>query len=177
MTGFGNEFTSEDPRCAGALPEGQNNPQKCNYGLYAEQLSGSAFTAPRDSNKRSWLYRIRPSVMHKPFELMEPGNFTNNWTDTHPNPNQLRWKPFDIPNKNGKKVDFVEGLATVCGAGDARARHGCGVHIFACNASMTNRCFYNSDGEMLIVPQQGPLLITTEFGMMHVHPNEICVIQ
>ncbi|KOX80035.1 Homogentisate 1,2-dioxygenase, partial [Melipona quadrifasciata] len=67
LTGFGNEFSSEDERCPGALPVGQNNPQRCPYGLYAEQLSGTSFTAPRFRNRRSWLYRVRPSVVHKPF--------------------------------------------------------------------------------------------------------------
>ncbi|CAH1799036.1 unnamed protein product, partial [Owenia fusiformis] len=176
LPGFGSEFESEDPRCPGVLPKGQNNPQKCPYGLYAEQLSGSAFTAPRESNKRSWLYRIRPSVQHKPFSNFPSGNFTNKFVDCHPNPNQLRWHPFDIP-KDSEKQDFVSGISTVCGAGDPCSRHGIGIHIYACNTSMTNKAFYNSDGDFLIVPQQGSLHIYTEFGQMHVAPNEICVIQ
>ncbi|KAG7275057.1 hypothetical protein CRUP_001777 [Coryphaenoides rupestris] len=150
MSGFGNEFSSEDPRCPGSLPEGQNSPQVCPYGLYAEQLSGSAFTCPRPANKRSWLYRILPS---------------------------MRWLPFTIPKSSETKVDFVAGLHTLCGAGDARSRNGIGIHVYACNASMADRCFNNSDGDFLIVPQQGELLITTEFGKMLVEPKEICVIQ
>lgn len=177
MSGFGNEFASEDPRCPGALPEGQNNPQKCKYGLYAEQLSGTAFTAPRESNERSWLYRIRPSAQHEPFKPMKNYLLTNEWNLVPPNPNQMRWHPFDIPNPSKKKVDFVEGLATICGAGDHRSRHGVAVYIYTCNTSMTDKCFYNSDGDLLIVPQQGGLLITTEFGKMQVDPKEICVIQ
>uniref|UniRef100_A0A673IPV5 Homogentisate 1,2-dioxygenase n=1 Tax=Sinocyclocheilus rhinocerous TaxID=307959 RepID=A0A673IPV5_9TELE len=107
MSGFGNEFASEDPRCPGSLPEGQNNPQVCPYGLYAEQLSGSAFTCPRSTNKRSWLYRILPSVRHKPFTPMSCGDLTENWNEVEPDPNQLRWKPFIIPKSSEKKVDFI----------------------------------------------------------------------
>ncbi|XP_063081113.1 homogentisate 1,2-dioxygenase isoform X4 [Cavia porcellus] len=177
ISGFGNECASEDPRCPGALPEGQNNPQVCPYNLYAEQLSGSAFTCPRGTNKRSWLYRILPSVSHKPFESIDQGNVTHNWDEVDPDPNQLRWKPFEIPKTSQKKVDFVNGLHTLCGAGDIRSNNGLAVHIFLCNSSMDDRCFYNSDGDFLIVPQKGKLLIYTEFGKMCVQPNEICVIQ
>uniref|UniRef100_A0A4X2JW72 Homogentisate 1,2-dioxygenase n=1 Tax=Vombatus ursinus TaxID=29139 RepID=A0A4X2JW72_VOMUR len=177
ISGFGNEFASEDPRCPGALPEGQNNPQVCPYNLYAEQLSGSAFTCPRSTNKRSWLYRILPSVIHKPFESIEQGHLTHNWDEVEPDPNQLRWKPFEIPKASQKKMDFVSGLHTLCGAGDIRSNSGIAIHIFICNASMVNKCFYNSDGDFLIVPQLGKLLIYTEFGKMLVEPNEICVIQ
>ncbi|XP_003967909.1 homogentisate 1,2-dioxygenase [Takifugu rubripes] len=177
MSGFGNEFSSEDPRCPGALPEGQNSPQVCPYGLYAEQLSGSAFTCPRPANKRSWLYRILPSVKHKPFIAAPCGDLTENWNEVEPDPNQLRWLPFSIPTPTKKKVDFATGLHTICGAGDAKSRNGIGVHIYTCNASMVDMCFNNSDGDFLIVPQQGEILITTEFGKMLVEPNEICVIQ
>ncbi|XP_031569436.1 homogentisate 1,2-dioxygenase-like [Actinia tenebrosa] len=174
MSGFGNEFTSE--ALPGALPKGQNNPQKCPYGLYAEQLSGSAFTAPRKDNMRSWLYRIRPSVVHQPFKPVAQGYLTNDWKEVDPDPNQMRWKPFDLPEK-GSTVDFVKGLKTVCGAGDPCSRHGVAIHVYTCNVSMTNKCFYSSDGDLLIVPQQGTILVTTEFGKMQVKPNEICVIQ
>ncbi|KAF7238124.1 Homogentisate 1,2-dioxygenase [Varanus komodoensis] len=177
MSGFGNEFSSEDPRCPGALPKGQNNPQSCPYGLYAEQLSGSAFTCPRSTNRRSWLYRILPSVCHKPFQPMDQGYLTHNWNETAPDPNQLRWKPFEIPTTSQRKTDFITGLHTLCGAGEPRSRNGLAIHIFTCNTSMINRCFSNSDGDFLIVPQQGSLLITTEFGKLLVEPGEICVIQ
>lgn len=89
MSGFGSEFSSEDSRCPGSLPVGQNSPQVCNYGLYAEQLSGSAFTAPRYENRRTWLYRIRPSVGHDPFKVFGKGNITNDWSEQPPDPNQV----------------------------------------------------------------------------------------
>ncbi|VVC93235.1 unnamed protein product [Leptidea sinapis] len=176
LSGFGSEFASEDPRRPGALPIGRNSPQKCPYGLYAEQLSGSAFTAPRNDNKRSWLYRIRPSVVHKPFKRTNIAKYlTHNWDEAEPDPNQSRWMPFDIPA--GDAVDFVSGLHTVCGAGDPRARNGIAIHVYLCNTSMDKSAFYSSDGDLLIVPQQGALRITTEFGIMQVAPNEIAVIQ
>ncbi|XP_043556917.1 homogentisate 1,2-dioxygenase [Chiloscyllium plagiosum] len=177
MAGFGNEFSSEDPSCPGSLPKGQNNPQVCPYGLYAEQLSGSAFTCPRYNNKRSWFYRIVPSVLHKPFTSIPQGNLSYNWDEINPDPNQLRWLPFKIHKASEKMVDFVTGLHTLCGAGDVRSRNGLAIHIYACNTSMENKSFYNSDGDFLLVPQKGNLLITTEFGKMLVEPNEICVIQ
>ncbi|KAJ2945522.1 hypothetical protein O0L34_g339 [Tuta absoluta] len=177
LSGFGSEFSSEDPRRPGALPEGQNSPQRCPYGLYAEQLSGSAFTAPRRDNKRSWLYRIRPSVVHTPFKKYNDAKYlTHKWDEQEPDPNQSRWLPFDIPPPS-KSVDFVAGLHTVAGAGDPRSRHGIAIHVYLCNASMDNSAFYSSDGDLLIVPQQGKLKITTEFGIMEVAPNEIAVVQ
>ncbi|RXN25787.1 homogentisate 1,2-dioxygenase [Labeo rohita] len=150
MSGFGNEFASEDPRCPGSLPEGQNNPQVCPYGLYAEQLSGSAFTCPRSTNKRSWLYRILPSVCHKPFKPMSCGDLTENWNEVEPDPNQLRWKPFNILKSSEKKVDFISGLHTVCGAGDSKSRNGIAIHMYTCNTSMIDKCFQNADGDFLI---------------------------
>jgi len=175
LSGFGNEFSSEDPRCPDSLPKGQNNPQQCPYGTYAEQLSGTAFTVPRAENKRSWLYRIRPSVMHIPFTSVDINNVSSDWKDRKPNPNQLRWNPFTIPT--GTEVDWIEGLNSVCGAGDAAMRSGIAIHIYTCTVSMNNKCFYNSDGDLLIVPQQGNLTVKTEFGIMRVEVNEIVVIQ
>ncbi|XP_019875340.1 homogentisate 1,2-dioxygenase [Aethina tumida] len=175
LRGFGSEFQSEDPRCPDSLPKDQNSPQICPYGLYAEQLSGSAFTAPRNENKRSWLYRIRPSVAHKPFRKFSSKNcVTNDWDEEEPDPNQMRWNPFDLPTT---KTDFVDGLYTVCGSGDPRTKLGLAIHIYSCNSSMENRAISNSDGDFLIVPQMGELLITTEFGKLTVKPNEIVVIQ
>ncbi|XP_037785380.1 homogentisate 1,2-dioxygenase-like [Penaeus monodon] len=172
LSGFGSEFATE--ALPGALPEGQNNPQVCPYGLYAEQLSGTAFTAPRETNRRAWFYRIRPSVVHKPFAPIKHKYLDCSFDKRHPNPNQLRWNPFDFP---AEPTDFVEGLRTVCGAGDPTVRHGCIIHIYACNKSMGDSAFQNSDGDFLIVPQQGVLDITTEYGRLRVSPNEICVVQ
>ncbi|CAH0563916.1 unnamed protein product [Brassicogethes aeneus] len=174
LSGFNSEFSSEDPRCPESLPKGQNSPQVCPYGLYAEQLSGSAFTAPRSENKRTWLYRIRPSVKHRPFEKFFNSGVVSNWDEEDPDPNQLKWKPFDIPKV---KTDFVEGINTICGAGDPKLKHGLAIHVYSCNTDMLNRAFSNSDGDFLIVPQKGTLSIKTEFGKMTVKPNEIAVIQ
>ncbi|CAJ0568255.1 unnamed protein product, partial [Mesorhabditis spiculigera] len=176
LSGFGNEFATADPRVPDALPEGQNNPQKCPHGLYCEQLSGSAFTAPRHSNKRSWLYRIRPSVIHRPFEPFQQSAKCTNDYPRHAksaNPNQFRWHPHPIPEK---PTDFVEGLYTVCGGGDIVSRSGLTIHLYGCNKTMDHRAFYNSDGDFLIVPQQGALEVTTEFGRLLVGIQEICVI-
>ncbi|XP_030758700.1 homogentisate 1,2-dioxygenase [Sitophilus oryzae] len=175
LSGFGNEFSSEDPRCPNSLPKDQNNPQKCPYNLYAEQLSGSAFTAPRTQNLRTWLYRILPSVGHQPFKKFHGSNLTHDWSEQEPDPNQMRWKPFDVP-KPVDQVDFVQGLSTICGAGDPKLKNGLAVHVYSCNASMKNRAFYNADGDFLIVPQLEALVIITELGKIEVAPNEICVI-
>ncbi|KAI8070011.1 homogentisate 1,2-dioxygenase [Gongronella butleri] len=178
LEGFGNHFTSE--ALDGALPKGQNTPQKCPYNLYAEQLSGTAFTAPRTHNQRTWLYRIRPSVVHTPYESVDHDLLVSHFSPSSPDcvvtPTQLRWSPFDLPSKDSK-VDFVQGLKTVAGAGEPSCRSGLAIHIYTANADMDQRAFYNSDGDFLIVPQHGALDITTEFGKMLVRPNEICVIQ
>jgi len=181
LSGFGSEFASEDPRCPNSLPKGQNNPQRCPYGLYAEQLSGTAFTAPREENKRTWLYRIRPSVLHVPFtgvDKQTSEQVVATFSEYPPNPTQMRWFPFPWnSNVEKKEYDFVDGLKTICGAGDVFSRTGLAVYIFTCNTSMINKAFYSSDGDFLIVPQQGVLHISTEFGKMVVSPGEICVIQ
>jgi homogentisate 1,2-dioxygenase len=171
QSGFGNECATE--ALPGALPVGQNSPQKCPYGLYAEQLSGTAFTAPRGANRRSWLYRIRPAAMHQPFERMDNGLLTSDFAAAPTPPNQLRWDPLPIPTK---PTDFVQGLVTMAGNGDPHAQSGCGIHVYAANRSMTDRVFYNADGEMLIVPQQGRLRFVTELGLVEVEPQEIVVI-
>jgi len=178
LAGFGNEFSSE--ALPGALPEGQNNPRVCPYGLYTEQLSGTAFTAPRAANKRTWLYRIRPSVTHQPFQpLSVPSKtLTADFSRAVVTPNQLRWRPFPIHNHDEQHpVDFVRGLFTICGAGSTGMKDGYAIHIYTASASMKDCCLSNADGDFLIVPQQGSLLIDTEFGRMRVDPGEICVIQ
>jgi len=171
--GFGNEFLSE--AIENSLPRGQNSPQKVAHGLYTEQLNGTPFTAPRATNRRTWLYRIRPSVAHKPFALIGQGKLRSTPFDEMPvPPNQLRWSPLAIPSE---RTDFVDGLVTMAGNGNALMQSGVAVHIYAANASMTGRFFYNADGEMLIVPQLGRLLLRTELGVVAAGPGEIAVIQ
>ncbi|CAF1153030.1 unnamed protein product, partial [Brachionus calyciflorus] len=126
MTGFGNEFASEESSHPNSLPIGQNSPQKSPYNLYQELISGTAFTAPRESNRRSWLYRILPSVKHSPYKQINSNLFSNKWEISEPN--QIRWLPFDLPKT--EKVNFVQGIATLCGAGDPRLRHGMAIHIY-----------------------------------------------
>jgi homogentisate 1,2-dioxygenase len=171
QSGFGNEFTTE--ALTGALPIGQNSPQKAPYGLYAEQLSGTAFTAPRGANRRSWLYRIRPAAVHRPFTRSDNGRITHRFDDVEATPNQLRWDPLPIPTA---PTDFVQGLATMAGNGDPGLQNGCGIHLYAANRSMKDRYFYNADGEMLIVLQQGRLRFATELGVIEAEPQEIVVI-
>ncbi|MBZ9558755.1 MULTISPECIES: homogentisate 1,2-dioxygenase [unclassified Modicisalibacter] len=172
LSGFGNHHASE--ALPGALPEGQNAPQRCPYGLYAEQLTGSAFTAPRSHNRRSWLYRIRPSVAQSAYRPLPAGD----WVTAPPaelaaDPNQMRWDPRPLPEA---PTDFVDGMLSVAVNGDATAQSGCGVHVYACNRDMTERFFYDADGELLIVPQQGALTLRTELGRLHVAPGEIAVV-
>ena len=173
QSGFGNEFATE--AVAGALPVGQNSPQKHPLGLYAEQLSGTPFTAPRGANRRSWLYRIRPSVVHKPYTpIAGTGLLRSTFDEVPATPNQLRWSPFEIPKE---PTDFVQGIRTIGGNGDFQVHTGFAIHIYAANQSMTDRFFHNADGEMLIVPQLGRLRIITELGVLDVAASEICVVQ
>jgi homogentisate 1,2-dioxygenase len=174
MPGFGNDFETE--ALPGALPIGQNSPQRCAYGLYAEQLSGSPFTAPRGANERSWLYRIRPSVRHTgkfrkaefPFWKTAPSH------GEHDRPiGQLRWGPVLIPDA---PLSFIEGIRTMTTAGDVNTQTGMSAGIYFVTRSMDDEYFYNADGEMLIVPQLGRLHFFTEFGRIEISPGEICII-
>jgi homogentisate 1,2-dioxygenase len=172
QSGFGNEFATE--AVPGALPKGQNSPQKALLGLYTEQYSGTAFTAPRGVNRRSWCYRIRPSVTHKPFDeipirLIRSGPFNEVPTP----PNQMRWDPLPIPEE---ATDFVDGMVTMGGCGDPAMQTGVAIHVYAANRGMQDRFFYDADGELLIVPQMGMLGIATELGILHVAPGEFCVV-
>lgn len=171
QSGFGNEFATEV--LPGALPVGRNSPQRCPYGLYAEQVSGTAFTAPRADNRRSWLYRIRPTSMHRPFEEIDAGRLVSDFDATAATPNQLRWNPMPLPET---PTDFVQGLMTMAGHGGAQGQSGAAVHVYAANRSMQGRVFYNADGEMLIVPQQGRHRFVTELGIIEAEPHEIVVI-
>ena len=172
-SGFGNEFATE--AISGALPQGQNAPQKAPYGLYVEQISGTPFTAPRTMNRRSWLYRIRPSVAHRPFERIDDGLVRSTpFDEIVTPPNQLRWQPPPIPSKS---TDFINGWVTLAGNGDAPTHTGAAIHIYMANADMDNRFFFNADGELLIVPQLGRLSLHTEMGILEIGPGEIGVIQ
>jgi homogentisate 1,2-dioxygenase len=174
MSGFGNSFESQ--ALEGTLPVGRNSPQKVNHGLYAEQLSGSPFTAPQASNQRSWLYRIRPTVRHV-------GRFTKlnrGYIRTAPEREdaaqplgQRRWGPVSFRNE---KLTFVSGLFTATTAGDAEAMAGMAVHVLLVTESMTNEHFFDADGELLVVIQHGKLRFCTEFGVLELEPGEICVI-
>jgi homogentisate 1,2-dioxygenase len=170
--GFGNQHTSE--AIPGALPTGRNSPQRAPLGLYAEQLSGSAFTEPRHHNRRSWLYRIRPSAAHPAFRRTRNGALRSApFEETVPDPNRLRWDP--LPEPDGP-ADFVDGLWTLGGNGDVRQRTGMAVHLYAANRSMTDRVFSDADGELLIVPERGGLLLRTEFGLLRAEPGHIALI-
>ncbi|MHA6316251.1 homogentisate 1,2-dioxygenase [Altererythrobacter sp. CAU 1778] len=191
QTGFGNHFASE--AVAGALPEGRNSPQRPAHGLYAEQFSTSAFTAPKGENRRSWLYRLRPSADHRPYS---PYRDVREWLSgpipQFPEPNRLRWDPVPFPSE---PTDFIDGMTTWAANGDVATMSGIAVHLYACNTAMDwaeqgakernsdtlypdrqRRVMQNSDGEMLIVPQQGALSITTELGRLEVPPGHIAVI-
>ena len=172
LTGFGNHFATE--AVEGALPVGQNSPQRTPFGLYAEQLSGTAFTAPRVENRRSWLYRLRPAANHAAFRPWAGASLLKSAPFDRPaDPNRLRWDPLPMPEVS---QDFVEGLVTYGGNGDVATGAGIGIHLYACDRSMHGRAFFNADGEMLIVPQSGRLTIKTEFGVMTAEPQEMALI-
>ena len=170
-SGFGNHFATE--ALPGALPAGRNSPQRCAYGLYAEQFSGTAFTAPRHANRRSWLYRVRPAAVHERFIPLDPGRLVGRFDDVAPSPNQLRWDPLPVPRA---ATDFVGGLVTIAGNGSPEQQSGCGIHWYVANRSMRERFFCDADGELLIVPQLGALRFLTELGRLEAGPQEIVVI-
>jgi homogentisate 1,2-dioxygenase len=172
QSGLGNQFQSE--AVAGTLPIGRNSPQRPPLGLYAEQISGTAFTVPRAENRRTWTYRIRPSVVHRPYRridnrLLQTGPFN----EAEATPSQLRWSPLPIPQG---ATDFIDGMVTFGGSGSAAAQSGMAVHIYAANRSMAARYFYNADGEMLVVPQHGRVRFVTELGILEVENGEIAIL-
>jgi homogentisate 1,2-dioxygenase len=171
LSGFGNEFATE--ALPGALPVARNSPQRCPYGLYAEQLSGTAFTAPRHANRRSWLYRIRPAVTHQPFKIFAHPGFEGAISDAPLSPDQLRWDPLPLPTV---PTDFVDGLLPMAGNGSPEDHSGCAIYLYAANKPMQRRFFYSADGELLIVPQLGSLTLDTELGRLMIEPQEIAVI-
>ena len=172
QSGFGNTFSTEAVK--GALPVGQNSPQRAPRGLYAEVLSGSAFTAPRAENQSTWLYKLRPSAMHGAYRrirdaLVRSGPFD----EAETSPNRLRWDPLPLPSK---PTDFLQGLTTIAGSGQPSLHAGCAVHIYRANRSMKGRYFWNADGELMLVPQQGAIGLFTELGQLEVKPGEIAVV-
>jgi homogentisate 1,2-dioxygenase len=172
LSGFNNHFETE--ALIGALPTQQNSPQKPPYGLYAEQLSGSAFTAVRHENQKNWFYRIRPSVLHEAFQpLKHPLWKSGPFLEEKPSPNQMRWDPIPAPTQ---PTDFIEGLVTLAGNGNVAQNSGCSAHLYFMNRSMGDRFFYNSDGELLFVPRAGEVLLNTECGKLTIKPGEIGVV-
>jgi homogentisate 1,2-dioxygenase len=172
MTGFGAHFETE--AVPGALPKGRNSPQRPPFGLYAEQLSGSSFTSPRDENRRSWLYRMRPTADHRPYVRYEGAPLFAPGTVKEPlAPNRLRWDPpADLP----EGADFVDGMVTMLANRDPSDLEGVAVHVYRASRSMERRVFVDADGELLIIPQSGTLHIATEFGRMELPPGHVGVV-
>ena len=172
QSGFGNEFASE--AVAGALPQGRNSPQRAPHALYTELLSGTAFTAPRADNRRVWMYRRQPSAVAGHYHpYAQPFWTTGAAGGVAAPPNPLRWNPFEIPDE---PLDFVDGLRTLVANGDADAQTGMATHVYLATQSMRQCALVNADGEMLLVPQQGRLVLTTELGILAVSPGEVAVV-
>ncbi len=172
MSGYGSHFATE--AVPGALPHGRNSPQRPAFGLYAEQLSGTAFTAPRSENRRSWLYRLRPSAAHPPYArytgapLFAPGT-----SEAPLPPNRLRWDPLAMPAPG---TDFVDGLVTMLANRDPAELEGVAVHVYRATADMADRYFFDADGELLLIPEQGRLDLRTEMGRIGIEPGEVALI-
>jgi len=172
LTGFGNSFATEALK--GALPEGQNSPQKVPLGLYAEQLSGTPFTAPREENRRSWLYRIRPSAGHPKYRRLDDGLLRNGpEAEIETPPDRLRWSPLPPPDK---PTDFVDGLITMAWNGSPERGEGIAIHLYRADLPMRDRVFCDADGELLFVPQTGRVRLATELGLLDLSPGEIGII-
>jgi homogentisate 1,2-dioxygenase len=172
LSGFGNHFASE--ALPGALPVGRNSPQRAPLGLYAELLSNTTFTAPRHANLRSWLYRRRPSVVAGGYvALPHAGLKSGAAGGVEVAPDPLRWHPMPLPPG---PCDFLDGLRTMVVNGDADQQSGVAVHLYACDTPMTDRAFVNADGEMLLVPQEGALRVTTELGVLEAGPGDIVLV-
>ena len=175
MSGFGNSFETE--ALPGALPVGRNSPQKVNYGLYAEQLSGSPFTAPQATNQRTWLYRIRPTVRHTGrFQKIDPGLIRTAPAHDETRPADRAVALVADADPQDARSPSSPGCCTMTTAGDAEAQAGMASHLLLVTKSMEREHFFNADGEMLIVAQQDKLRFRTEFGMIEIEPGEICVI-
>jgi homogentisate 1,2-dioxygenase len=172
LSGFGNQFATE--AIAGALPQGRNSPQRAPLGLYAEQMSGSAFTAPRAENRRTWMYRRQPSVVTARYEAYVQSLWTSGAAGGRAvPPDPLRWNPFALP---AAELDFVDGLRTIVANGDVDAQSGVAALVYLANRSMDRRALVNADAEMLLVPQQGRLIVRTELGVLHAKPGDVLLL-
>ncbi|HEY8251674.1 MAG TPA: homogentisate 1,2-dioxygenase [Burkholderiales bacterium] len=172
QSGFGNTFSTEAVK--GALPIGRNSPQRAPLGLYAEVLSGTAFTAPRAENQSTWLYKLRPSAVHGPYRRLEDALLRSGpFDEVETPPNRLRWDPLPLPSR---PTDFLQGLITIAGSGEPAAQAGVAVHVYRANRTMKDRCFWNADGELMFVPQQGSIRLFTELGLLEAEPGEIAVV-
>jgi homogentisate 1,2-dioxygenase len=172
QSGFGNHFETE--ALPGALPRGQNSPQRVPYGLYAEGVSGTAFTVPRAQSRQTWCYRISPTARQPAYRpAAVPGWRTAPDGAEPASPNQLRWDPLPVPDTT---VDLLDGMTTYATCGNAHGHAGIAIHLYAANVSMADRFFHNADGEMLFVPQLGRLVLHTELGVLDAAPGEIAVI-
>ena len=172
MSGFGGHFETE--AVPGALPEGRNSPQRPAHGLYAEQLSGTAFTAPRHENRRSWLYRLRPSAEHPPYRAYDGASlFAPGTVEAPLPPNRLRWDPLPVPDA---PTDFVDGLVTMMANREPASLEGVAVHVYRANRDMTDRYFFDADGELLLIPERGRLDLRTEMGRIGIGPGEVALI-
>ncbi len=172
IPGFGNHVSTE--AVAGALPVGQNSPQRPAFGLYTEQLSGTAFTAPRSENRRSWLYRMRPTAEHPPYARYEGArNFASGTADDPLAPNRLRWDPLPIPDDT---VDLIDGMTTMMANRDPASLEGVALHVYAATKDMTDRVFVDADGELLFIPEQGRLELLTELGRIEAAPGQIALV-
>ncbi len=172
LAGFGNQFVSE--AVPGTLPQGRNSPQKAPGGLYAELISGSAFTAPRAENRRTWVYRRQPSVVTGTYAPYSQPHWKSGAAEgEHAPPDPLRWNPVPVPPE---PMDFVDGLRSIVVNGDPDAQTGMAAHLALINRSMDGRALVNADGEMLVVPQQGTLSFVTELGVLDAQPGEVVLI-
>lgn len=174
MPGFGNDFETE--ALPGALPQGMNSPQKCEYGLYAEQLSGTAFTAPSHQNERTWCYRIRPSVKHSYRYKKIDVPYWKSAPNIDPDVvslGQYRWSPFDA---NGQDLNWITGMRTMTSAGDVNTQVGMASHVYLVTKSMEDEYFFSADSELLVVPQEGRIRFYTELGIIDLEPKEIAII-
>jgi homogentisate 1,2-dioxygenase len=171
--GFGNTLESE--AVPGALPRHQNSPRRPPLGLYAEQINGAAFTARRADNQRTWVYRIRPASQRRAFAPLAHARFGAGFLGRPPEINLAGWAPLPIPPPDQPR-DFLDGLVTIAGAGSPERRRGCAIHLYAANRDMDRRAFYNADGDLLLVPEEGALTVLTELGPLEVTPGQIAVL-